>query len=117
MHYGLRAERYTAFHCFISPQAVVSIVPGDRKLEQHIIEFWTSPGFVSDEAYNKLRDTPGAEYRFAAALIPGSPVSLELIEYRSISQYSIAPVIQDIGVGHILFMIGDINEVASRETR
>lgn len=47
-------------------------------------------------------------------MIPGSPVSLELIEYPSVPQYSIAPVIQDIGVGHILFMIGDIDPFMER---
>jgi len=78
------------------------------------VQFWTSPEFVRDDAYNQLRDTPGAEYRFAAALIPGSTVALEFIEYRGIDRYSIAPAIQDIGVGHVLFMIDDMDLFMSR---
>ena len=85
-----------------------------RELVGPELEFWTSPDFVGDNAYNRLRTTPGAEYRFAAALIPGSTVPLELIQYRSIEQYSIAPAIQDIGVGHVLFMVEDMDLFMSR---
>jgi len=77
-------------------------------------QFWSSSEFIRDGAYNRLRNTPGAEYRFAAALIPGSAVALEFIEYRSIPRYSIAPTIQDIGGGHVLFMIDDMDLFMSR---
>ena len=74
----------------------------------------TEPAFTRDEAYNKLRNTPGAEFRYSAALIPGSPVSLEFIQYRHIEQKSITPRLQDIGVGHILFMVKDLDTIMPR---
>ena len=78
------------------------------------LQFWTSPDFIKDEAYNTLRDTPNAEYRYASALVPGSPVYLELVQYRGTEQRKLDPILQDIGTGHALFMVDDINVVMPR---
>ena len=78
------------------------------------LKFWNSPGFVKNEAYNKLRNTPNAEYRYGAALIPGSPVYLEFVQYRGIEQKKNSPILQDIGGAHVLFMAKDIDVAMSR---
>jgi len=74
----------------------------------------TSAQFIKDDAYNKLRNTPGAEFRLGAALIPGSPVMLEFIQYRNIEQRTINPILQDIGVAHVLFMAKDLDVIMPR---
>ena len=78
------------------------------------VMMWQGPGFVRDDAYNRLRNTPGAEYRYGATIVPGSPVVLEFIQYRGIQQKTLTPILQDIGTGHILFMVGDMNKFTSR---
>lgn len=78
------------------------------------LQFQTSSSFRKSEDYNTLRNTPGAEYRYGVGLIPGSPVTLEFIQYRNIDQRTIKPVLQDIGVAHILFMVKDIDAIMPR---
>ncbi|HWK53538.1 MAG TPA: VOC family protein [Hyphomicrobiales bacterium] len=78
------------------------------------MKFWTSPDFVKDEAYNTLRATPNAEYRYASALIPGSPVYLEFVQYRGVEQRNIDPILQDIGTAHALFMVDDMDVMMPR---
>lgn len=78
------------------------------------LKFWSSAGFVKNEAYNKLRNTPNAEYRYGAALIPGSPVYLEFVQYRGVEQKKNNTILHDIGGAHVLFMAKDIDVVMSR---
>lgn len=78
------------------------------------LQFQSSPKFIKSTAYNKLGDTPGAEYRYAIGLIPGSPVPLEFVQYRNTEQRWIQPKLQDIGVAHILFMVKDLDVVMPR---
>jgi catechol 2,3-dioxygenase-like lactoylglutathione lyase family enzyme len=78
------------------------------------LKFSNSAGFVKNEAYNRLRNTPNAEYRYGAALIPGSPVYLEFVQYRGIEQKKNSPILHDIGGAHVLFMARDIDVVMSR---
>lgn len=102
--------------------ARISITVADLQVTQRLyrdligpeLMTWASPAFTGSEAYNQLRNTPGAEFRHGAALIPGSPVLLEFIQYRNIEQRSIQPRLQDIGVGHILFMVRDIDLMMGR---
>ena len=85
-----------------------------RRLVGPELQFQTSPSFTVNEAYNKLGNTAGAEYRYGVALIPGSPVALEFIQYRNIDQRTIKPILQDIGVAHVLFMVKDMNTIMPR---
>ena len=73
-----------------------------------------TPGFFKHETRNTLRNTPGAEYRTGGFVIPGSPVLLEFIQYRTIEQKVITPILQDIGVAHILFMVKDMDIAMTR---
>jgi catechol 2,3-dioxygenase-like lactoylglutathione lyase family enzyme len=102
--------------------ARVSITVADleatEKLYQDLVgpdlQFWTSPAYIRDAAYNALRNTPGAEYRNGLALIPGSPVLLEFVQYRKIKQRHISPRLQDIDVAHLLFMAKDLDVIMPR---
>ena len=78
------------------------------------LQFQTNPAFIKSTAYNKLGNTPGAEYRYGIGFIPGSPVPLEFVQYRNIEQRTIKPRLQDIGVAHILFMVKALDVVMPR---
>jgi len=78
------------------------------------LKFWNSPSFIKDEAYNKLWNTPEAEFRYGAALIPGSPVYMEFIQFRGIRQEKHETILQDIGTAHFLFMAEDAEIALSR---
>lgn len=77
------------------------------------LQFWLSPMFKGDKDYVKLTDTPG-QFRMAMALIPGSPVVMEFIEYKDHLKNFLRPNIQDPGTAHILFMSRDVDIVMPR---
>jgi len=84
---------------------------------QHLVgpdlQFWLSPVFKGDKTYMELTDTPG-QFRMAMALIPGSPVVMEFIEYRDHLNNFVRPHIQDPGTAHVLFMSRDVDIVMPR---
>lgn len=84
---------------------------------QHLVgpdlQFWLSPEYMGDKTYTELTDTPG-QFRMAMALIPGSPVVMEFIEYKSHLKNFVRPHIQDPGTAHILFMSKDVDIVMPR---
>ena len=77
------------------------------------LRFWVSPQPLSDPAYTALTDTPGA-FRLAQAMVPGSPVVLQLIEYRDHNHAYQRGFIQDPGTAHFLFMVKDTDAIAAR---
>jgi catechol 2,3-dioxygenase-like lactoylglutathione lyase family enzyme len=77
------------------------------------LQFWLSPGLMGDKAFVDLTDTPG-QFRMAMALIPGSPVVMEFIEYKDHLKNFVRPHIQDPGTAHILFMSKDVDIVMPR---
>jgi catechol 2,3-dioxygenase-like lactoylglutathione lyase family enzyme len=84
---------------------------------QHLVgpdlKFWLSPKLMGDKTYTELTDTPG-QFRMAMALIPGSPVVMEFIEYKDHLKNYVRPHIQDPGTAHILFMSKDVDIVMPR---
>lgn len=85
---------------------------------QHLVgpdlKFWLSPTFMGgDQNYIDLTGTPG-QFRMAMALIPGSPVVMEVIEYQNHIKNFVHPHIQDPGTAHILFMSRDVDIVMPR---
>lgn len=77
------------------------------------LQFWSSPGFMGNEKYTALTDTPG-QFRMVMAMIPGSSVVMEFIEYKDHLKNSVRPHIQDPGTAHILFMSKDVDIVMPR---
>jgi catechol 2,3-dioxygenase-like lactoylglutathione lyase family enzyme len=85
---------------------------------QHLVgpdlKFWLNPALMGgDKTYVDLTDTPG-QFRMAMALIPGSPVVMEFIEYKDHIKNFVRPHIQDPGTAHILFMSKDVDIVMPR---
>jgi catechol 2,3-dioxygenase-like lactoylglutathione lyase family enzyme len=85
---------------------------------QHLVgpdlKFWLNPTLMGgDKTYIELTDTPG-QFRIAMALIPGSPVVMEFIEYKDHVKNFVRPHIQDPGTAHVLFMSKDVDIVMPR---
>lgn len=70
---------------------------------------WTTNG-----AANRLRNVPAASYRTTWIRLPGSAVALELLEYRDGRTPPYLPVFQDIGHGHVAFIVPDIEATVAR---
>lgn len=70
------------------------------------LKFWSSPALLGDKACENLTGTPG-RFRIAMAVVPGSPVVLELIEYEHHNKQFTRGFIQDPGTAHFLFMAKD----------
>jgi catechol 2,3-dioxygenase-like lactoylglutathione lyase family enzyme len=77
------------------------------------LKFWLSPGLLGDKAHADLTNTQG-QFRMAMAVIPGSPVVMEFIEYKNHRKNFVRPHIQDPGTAHILFMSKDVDIVMPR---
>lgn len=77
------------------------------------LQFWVSPEYMGDKNYVDWTGTHD-RFRIAMALIPGSPVVMEFIEYRNHPKNFVRPHIQDPGTAHILFMSRDVDIVMPR---
>ncbi len=76
-------------------------------------KFWLSPTLMGDAAYEKLTGTR-SQFRLAEATVPGSPVVMELIEYKNHSKHFHRPHFQDPGAAHFLFMSKDDDVMIDR---
>jgi catechol 2,3-dioxygenase-like lactoylglutathione lyase family enzyme len=76
-------------------------------------KFWVSPTLLGDKAYENLTNTTG-RFRAAMALVPGSPVVFELIEYQNHNRHFERGYIQDPGTAHFLFMSKDDDVIMPR---
>jgi catechol 2,3-dioxygenase-like lactoylglutathione lyase family enzyme len=76
-------------------------------------KFWLSPQLLGDKTYQDLSDTPG-EFRLAMAMVPGSPVIMEFIEYKKHNGHFTRGYIQDPGTAHFLFMAKDDDVIMAR---
>jgi catechol 2,3-dioxygenase-like lactoylglutathione lyase family enzyme len=70
---------------------------------------WKTEGSLS-----RLRNIRDAAYRTAEIKLPGSAIVLELVEFRGIEQAPYWPVFQDIGHGHVAFIVKDIQATVDR---
>ena len=96
---------------------VVENLENTGRLYQRLVgpdfKFWLNPAFLGDESYEKLTNTHG-QFRLAEAMVPGSPVVMELIEYQNHSKQFQRPHFQDPGAAHFLFMAKDDDVMIER---
>lgn len=76
------------------------------------LKFWISP-LMGTAADAQLTHTPG-KFRIAQAMVPGSPVVLELVEYQNHNHNFKKGYIQDPGTAHFLFMVKDTDTIVGR---
>jgi catechol 2,3-dioxygenase-like lactoylglutathione lyase family enzyme len=96
---------------------VVDHLEKSARLYQSLVgpdfKFWLSPSLMGDSTYEQLTGTRG-EFRLAEAMVPGSPVVMELIEYKNHSKHFQRPHFQDPGAAHFLFMSKDDDVMIDR---
>jgi catechol 2,3-dioxygenase-like lactoylglutathione lyase family enzyme len=76
-------------------------------------KFWIAPSLRGDKAYENLTGTTG-QFRLALAMVPGSPVVMELIEYKNHNKHFQRGHFQDPGAAHFLFMAKDDDVMIDR---
>lgn len=76
-------------------------------------KFWLSPSLMGDSSYEQLTGVRG-QFRLAEAMVPGSPVVMELVEYRNHSKHFQRKYFQDPGAAHFLFMSKDDDVMIDR---
>lgn len=84
-----------------------------RSLVGPDFHFWVSPDWMGDETYETLTGIKG-RFRLAMALVPGSPVVMELIQYQHHDRHFERAYIQDPGTAHFLFMSRDDDVIIRR---
>jgi catechol 2,3-dioxygenase-like lactoylglutathione lyase family enzyme len=98
---------------------VVDDLEASARLYQGLVgpdfKLWASPGWLADKTYEQLTGI-AAPFRVAMALVPGSPVVLELIEYKGHNRRFTHGYIQDPGTAHFLFMSKD-DDVAMQRVK
>jgi predicted enzyme related to lactoylglutathione lyase len=62
----------------------------------------------------KLGNTVGAQSRFVALTVPGSPIGVELIEYKDIERNPAHPRFQDPGAANLILRVRDLDAVLTR---
>jgi catechol 2,3-dioxygenase-like lactoylglutathione lyase family enzyme len=96
---------------------VVDNLEATCRLYQRLVgpdfRFWLSPTPLGDRTYEDLTHTSG-QFRLAMALVPGSPVVLEFIEYTRHNRRFERGYIQDPGTAHFLFMARDDDVIMER---
>ncbi len=73
-----------------------------------------APAWQTNAAFSQLRNIREAEYRTATIPLPGSAIVLELVEFRGFEKAQYLPTFQDIGHGHVAFMVNDIQATVAR---
>jgi catechol 2,3-dioxygenase-like lactoylglutathione lyase family enzyme len=76
-------------------------------------KFWISPSLIGEKTHEDLTGTH-SQFRLAEAMVPGSPVVMELIEYKNHSKHFQRPHFQDPGSAHFLFMSKDDDVMIDR---
>jgi catechol 2,3-dioxygenase-like lactoylglutathione lyase family enzyme len=76
-------------------------------------KFWLSPSPIADTAYRDLTGEP-SPFLMAQAMIPGSPVVMEFVQYEVSAKNYSRPHFQDPGAAHILFMAKDDDVIMER---
>jgi catechol 2,3-dioxygenase-like lactoylglutathione lyase family enzyme len=89
---------------------VVNDLEKNCRLYQSLVgpdfKFWVSPSWIDDKTYDQLTGETGP-FRMAQAIVPGSPVVMQFVEYKTHNRHPKLQFIQDPGTAHFLFMSKD----------
>ena len=70
--------------------------------------------FRPDEVIMKLANVPGAQTRYTWLKIPGSPMAVELIEYKDIDRKPVLPRFQDPGATTLSVRVRELDGTIAR---
>ena len=89
----------------------------DRSVEFYcqVMGFTVNDRFTKSEPYlQELVGYPGVELDIAVLGIPGSPVELEILEYRNVDRRPVDPQTANPGTAHFCLFVTDIDELVCR---
>jgi len=96
---------------------VVNNLEKTSRLYQSLVgpdfKYWVTPSWMGDQSYADLTGVH-SQFRMAMAMVPGSPVIMELVEYKNHGKHFKRPYFQDPGAAHFLFMSKDDDLMAQR---
>jgi len=96
---------------------VVDNLEKTARLYQNLVgpdfKFWVGPAPLGDKSYADLTGIH-EPFRLAEALVPGSPVVMELVEYAHHAKRGPRAHFQDSGAAHFLFMSKDDDVMLAR---
>jgi catechol 2,3-dioxygenase-like lactoylglutathione lyase family enzyme len=72
------------------------------------------PAWQRHAGFSQLRNIREADYRTASIRLPGSAIVLELVEFQGFEKAQYLPTFQDIGHGHVAFIVNDIQATVER---
>jgi catechol 2,3-dioxygenase-like lactoylglutathione lyase family enzyme len=78
------------------------------------LEVPASPRLFAGDLPMRAGNTPGAESLFSALPVPGSPLGVEIIEYRKIDRQPARPRFQDPGAANLILTVRDIDAIVAR---
>jgi catechol 2,3-dioxygenase-like lactoylglutathione lyase family enzyme len=68
----------------------------------------------SGEAAMRASNTPGAHSLFATLKVPGSPLGVEIIEYKDVDRKPVTPRFQDPGAATLILTVRDVDAIVAR---
>ena len=69
------------------------------------------PSFNGDKLMADTAGTPGAQFRQSRLQVPGTSVSMSLIEFKGINRKSLSPRLQDPGMTMLQLMVRDLDSL------
>ena len=73
-----------------------------------------TPRLFSGDPAMRVGNTPGAQSLFTTLPVPGSPLGVEIIEYRNIERQPVARRFQDPGAANVVLTVRDIDTIVLR---
>jgi catechol 2,3-dioxygenase-like lactoylglutathione lyase family enzyme len=73
-----------------------------------------SPAFSANPVVEGLYDAKGSQSRVTAFRIPGSPLGLEFVEFRGVSQNPVRPVVEDPGASVVVLSMPNADSVMAK---
>src|SRR4029077_17578666 len=70
--------------------------------------------FNGDKLMADTAGTPGAQFRQSRLQVPGTSVSMSLIEFKGINRKSLSPRLQDPGMSMLQLMVRDLDALLKR---
>jgi predicted enzyme related to lactoylglutathione lyase len=73
-----------------------------------------TPAYSSDPALLNFLGAPTAQLRFSTVRIPGSPMGIEIVEFKDIERKAVHPRIQDPGATMLILLVRDVDSALAR---
>jgi len=74
----------------------------------------TMPAWSTDPALLNFLGSPTSQIRFSSVRIPGSTLTVEIVEFKDIDRKPVQPRIQDPGAVRLILIVRDLNALLAR---